>query len=371
MSTLRVLLVGYYGKGNFGDDVLLAVTHAIVRQHVPHAQISVLVDGDVGSYVKRMLPDVTLLPSGRHGHFDQIIHGGGGVFFDFKRHPWHRRWMEYTIRLLGFPVFVALEKRARWLVGKPRTSAQRRLGMGIGVGTYTTGSPRLRASLPILADFDALWVRDGQSIHNLRRFASVMDAPIIEGSDLAFLTQHWMAKTPSLRESAARPRLGIILRDWAEDQGGTNSQNLRDMLAQLASEYDLTGFILDQHEDPQWREMLLPYRCCIWQPEHMSIQEFSEQLAMQDVLLTSRAHGAICGACLGIPSVVVAIEPKLQQVAAMLPHSCLVVAPDSIELWPDAIRHAQSIPRDVIAADVERNRASSQAALQAMTEWLR
>jgi len=76
----RVLLVGYYGKGNFGDDVLLRVTHRIVTGKLPQARIYILVDGSNGDYVNNMLGDVTLLAPGRHGHFDWIVHGGGGCF---------------------------------------------------------------------------------------------------------------------------------------------------------------------------------------------------------------------------------------------------------------------------------------------------
>lgn len=365
----RILLVGYYGKGNFGDDVLLQVSYRILKQALPEASISVIVDGDGGGYVPGMLGDVRVLKPARHGRFDLIVHGGGGVYFDFKKHGLRARMAEKLMQLAGFSTYIAAEKWLRRAIGKPSTSATKRLGMGIGVGTYSPGSPRLRASLAILADYKALWVRDAESVANLQRFSTVLRAEIIEGSDLAFLTQHWLKEPIAPRVPAARPRLGIILRDWAEELGGLPSAILRETIANLAREYDITGFIFDHAADPELQRILAPYALCVWQPESMNISSFAQKLAQQDVLLTSRAHGAICGACVGVPSVIVAIEPKLEQVAAMLPNARKLVAAGKPENWAEALASARTITPQAIAADVEMNRAASTVALQTMRRW--
>lgn len=371
MSDLRVLLVGYYGKGNFGDDVLLLASHTILRTAIPDAQISILIDGDAGGYVPAMLGgDVTILPPGRHGHFDLIIHGGGGVFFDFTQHGMWGRYMELALRAIGYRWYLALEHALRIAFDRTRTSASKRLGFGIGVGTYSTGSPRFRAALPILADFTALWVRDAHSVTNLQRFETIMRGEVIRGSDLAFLTRYWL-KTPAVKSPSPRPRLGMILRDWAQEKGGVPREALSATLARLAQEYEISGIVLDQHADPETMRLFAPYTLHVWRPESMTIDGFMRILATQDVLLTSRAHGAICGACVGVPSVIIGIEEKLETVAAMLPNASILVPPRESLHWPAALAKARMITPATIAADVTANRAASEAALSQMQVWLR
>lgn len=361
----RILLVGYYGKGNFGDDVLLKVTHSLVKQALPLAELSVITDGDDSDYVASMLGDVRVLKPGRHGRFDVIVHGGGGVFFDFGTHGMQQKIFEKLAFALGMRTYLIAEKMLRILVGKPRTSATRRIGMGIGVGTYACGSPKLRENLPTLADFAALWVRDDQSVTNLKRFHSILRAEVIEGSDLAFLAEYWM---PSLttRAPTAKPRLGVVLRDWnAADEASYGVA-----LAALAVHYTITGFIFDARADPRMQALLRPYHVQIWRPQQMDMAEFAAALAAQEVLLTSRFHGAICGACLGVPSVILDIEPKLAQVHAMLPHASRLVSAQDTTRWERVLEEVRGIPQSAIAADVEANRRMSEAARKSIKRWL-
>ena len=367
MISPRILLVGYYGKGNFGDDVLLSATYGIVKNAFPDGLFSIIIDGDKGGYVEAMFGDMKILKPARHGAFDLIIHGGGGVFFDFQTYDLLHQMMERLIRFFGFHRFLSLEKMARKVTNKSRTSTTHRLGFGIGVGTFSAGSPRLFYSLPIIADFDALWVRDAQSIQNLKRFSSAMRAEQIQGSDLAFLTEYWIEEPILQRINSSRARLGIILRDWP----GMDLEKYNEIIKKLAREYDITGFIFDQHTDPQCQALLAPYKTYIWRPEVMRIADFTRILGQQNVLLTSRAHGAICGACLGIPSVIVNIEPKLEQVHAMLSGSSMIVSPNETGLWEEKIKEALRVPSDVIEADFNLNHIKSKVALKKMENWLR
>jgi polysaccharide pyruvyl transferase WcaK-like protein len=360
----RVLMEGYYGRGNFGDDVLMAVTYNVLRQQLPNATISVVIGDHQRNYVANLLPGVLVERPDRHAHYDMIVHGGGGVFFDFARYGALYQLLETIVRAMGFKAFLLLEKLSRKLIAKPRFTTNKRLGMGIGVGSFTPGSPRMLRSLPILADFKALWVRDTQSTEQLARYKEILSAEIIQGSDLAFLSEHW--SKPVTKTAGTKPRLGIALRDWPD----TNTAALQTALQELAKEYEITGFIFDEFADSETTHLLALYTTHIWQPGTMNIVDFAATLAAQDVLLTSRAHGAICGAALGVASVIVNIEPKMEQIHAMLPNSTVLSYPREAPLWPDAIKHARAITADTIAKDVGRNRAASENALQQMKRWL-
>ena len=246
-------------------------------------------------------------------------------------------------------------------MGKQLPTTNCRIGLGIGVGTFTTGSPRMLKSLPILADFQALWLRDTQSKAHLKPYKDILKAEIVQGSDIAFLSEHWLpSTTPKI--AGAKPKLGVALRDWQ----GTDIHALRNTLTKLVKDYDITGFIFDAKSDILLRGLLAPFPTHIWDPNTMRIDDFSAQIAAQDVLLTSRAHGAICGACLGVPSVIVSIEPKMEQVHAMLPNSTILVGTNG---WKEALSTANTFTPAAIAADVEKNRNASQSALAKMKRW--
>ena len=54
-NLMRILLIGYYGKANFGDDVLFKVTYTYVRKWKPSAEIFVLCDQYQEDYLKDLV----------------------------------------------------------------------------------------------------------------------------------------------------------------------------------------------------------------------------------------------------------------------------------------------------------------------------
>ncbi len=367
----RILLVGYYGKGNFGDDVLLMTTYQLLRARYADAAFSVIIDGDRGEYVKRLLPEVNILPPGRHGEWDMIVHGGGGVLFDFARYGLLDRLIEQAATVIGFKSYVAMENIIRRALGLRRTHSPCRIGIGIGVGRFSRGSVRLRERLGMMQEMKALWVRDGDSMRNLKRFRSVMHASVIEGSDMAFLQEQWLA--PFLRpprEPGAKPVLGIALRDWPVRRGGIAAENLRVLIGQWSTHYDIRGLILDAVQDPEMIRALEGLPITLWQPHSMQLTDFAHAIAACDVVLTNRAHGAIVAAMVGVPSVIVAIEPKLDTVAMMLPRSSIRVAAAEPESWRAAIEAARRIDATDIAVDAAHNAARSRNAWKKMQEVL-
>ncbi|MBN8544213.1 MAG: polysaccharide pyruvyl transferase family protein [Alphaproteobacteria bacterium] len=359
----RILMEGYYGKANFGDDVLMLVTYQLLRHASPRAHISLIVGDAQRDYPRTMLNGIAIEKPNRHARYDVIVHGGGGVFFDFTRHGIVRRILEISVQIIGLSTFVQFERVIRRLTGLHRIHAKRRIGLGIGVGTFTKGSPRMLRSAPILAECDALWLRDHESAANLKRFAPILRAELLHGSDLAFLTENWAPPTREKSQSD-KPKLGIALRDW----NGMDYEKIKSELATLSHDYTLTGFIFDAHHDPKMRALLAPYDTHIWNPEEMSIHAFASQIAAQDGLITSRAHGAICAACMGVPSVILNIEPKMEQVHQMLCNSTQLI--EHHQPWQQAIVTMLAISKEQIAGDVALNRTASQAAWSKIIRWL-
>lgn len=363
-----IALLGYYGRGNFGDDVLMVAAHGVARRIMPGARLAVRT-GVAADYVERLLgSEIQRLAFGARGVHQMIIHGGGGTFFDFQRYGVAARSVNHLLLAAGPSRYVQTEGMLRRLAGRPRMRAKIRVGLGIGVGTYSAGSPKLRESLPVLHDFDSLWVRDQQSHRNLKDLG--LDPPVLVGSDLAFLSRWWCPPNLYLTPAGPRPRrprVGVILRDWPSGSGGSFAASCRDALGTLAQAYDLQLLCLDESGDGGTFEELRDLSPVVWQPRNMEIADFAQIIARQDVLLTARAHGAICGACMGRPSVLLDIEPKLRAVHEMLPNSSQLVAMDAPgAVLKVAIEQALTVTSDQIAEDVLRNADSSELALAAV-----
>lgn len=370
MNSPDAVIVGYYGRGNFGDDVLMIVTHALARQVLPGASIALRI-GTPATYPQRMLGEnIERLPFGTRTRHRLIIHGGGGTFFDFTPHGHIDRAINSALLSAGAASYVKAERILRCISGRPRLSAQVRLGFGLGIGTFTPGSPKLREALPVLSDFDGLWLRDAGSVDNLSALA--VAPPVVLGSDLAFLWDHWCPPELALRpapKKGARPRVGVILRDWPTDSGEAFARSIAAKLDALSDRFDLQLISLDPATDAATLATLSHLPQIRWQPEQDDIATFAEVLASHDVLLTARAHGAICGACLGRPSVVLEIEPKLQAVHSMLPEATRLVAPDcAADTLVARLDEALTIPADRIANDALRNRSLSERAFAAVLE---
>ena len=330
---MKVLLLGYYGKANFGDDVLLKVTHSLVRELLPGADISVCCDRYIDDYLPTLLGEnLCILKPGDSEHFDLIIHGGGGTFFDFSVQATCQLCVNKSISSLGFENYVAIDGFIRRLLGKQRFSGGRRIGWGVGVGTYTPSSKKLRHHIPTILDFDMFSVRDSESLKNLEYFK--MSERAVLGSDLAFLSSFWMPSSllHKSHQSGTRPRLGVILRDWHYGHNANYLESFVEMLPQLQNTYELSLFIFDKRVDKDLLDVAKSYDTHVWNPPKTSFDDFCSLLAQQDVLVSSRAHGAICGAVLGIPSVLIEIEPKLKTIHEMLPQSTVLHPPDALSL---------------------------------------
>lgn len=363
---IDVVLVGYYGRQNFGDDVLMIAGHAIARQLAPDARIGLL--GTQAPYIPKLLgEDVGFVPFGMRHNYRLIVHGGGGTFFDFSKHSAMRRVFNRVALAFGPKAFVALETAARRMTGRPRMSAHSRVGLGLGVGTYSPGSPALLNALPTLLDFDAVWLRDLGSLKNLRRIGITTQTFL--GSDLAFLHETWcppelaLAQRPP-RSSESRPLIGLVMRDWPARDRGKLARQLQDSVAALSRNYRLHLVSLNPDADRETIKCFPDLPHLIWQPDKMSMTNFLRELAAHDTLVTARAHGAICGACLGIPTVILGIEPKLAAVHGMLAKSSQFVAePFSHEALSTAITQALDVSLHSVATDVHLNREASKAAL--------
>jgi polysaccharide pyruvyl transferase WcaK-like protein len=355
---IKVLIKGFYGFGNFGDDILMLTTYKIVREIFPQAEIFIGSESKNPNYIHKFLSDVKIINSTENIKVDWTIHGGGGVFFDFTNHSQKYLLFNQFIKLIGYRTYKNLYEVYRTLKGIFKSHGfvkqEARAGLGIGIGTYTSSSNRFLSDIPVLTSFDILLVRDEASVTNAKKYNHSKN--VYKSSDLAFLWKYWMPT--DLKKTQEQESSGFILRDWVF------SDNVSIMLsvakALLDSGHQVKFFALDEDSDTKFIQSASafgPVYC--WNPVEMTIQTYLSEFKKCKLVISSRAHGAIVSACLGIPVCCVCIEPKLEQVAKMLSNSAQAITEpfkkeEILRRIEDVLQELPSL-KEATSKDVSRN----------------
>lgn len=349
---MNILLVGYYGHGNFGDDVLFRASLGLVSGLWPQARIAVQTEARDPSYLSALAGcDLQFVQIHDGGTFDLAFHGGGGNFFDFTGGRALDLAVNRVAAMLGPDRFAAVMGGLRKRLDRNPISVGRRAAIGLGIGTYTPNARRLRHELPVLAAMEFLGVRDPGSIENLRAIG--ITEHVVETSDLAF-AGGWG------ESGAAAKGMGpvvVVVRDWLSP---ADNRRQLDALHAVAAIRPVRVILFDEAADRGLLPLLGKFPVQIYSPGDMNA--VIETLSSAPAIVTSRAHGAICGAILGVPSLLLPIEPKLAAVNRMLPRSTIL--PD----WSDNVARGLSevllIDRRAIADDGENNKLRLDRSLQ-------
>jgi len=318
-----IILKGYYGFGNLGDDILMLSIYGWLSESYPEAKIQICTNGDKSSYIPKLLSaSIEIIRNHEDVKTDWIIHGGGGVYFDFEDGGIKFRWLNALINFVGKKSFQKIYKQYRSIRGTIGPQGKFRVGFGIGVGTYTPSSHRLYADILELFDFKFLLVRDEESEKHLRQLN--VPCPIKVSSDLAFMDNYW--KPQDLSKNKREKTIGFVLRDWVYDNHAYFPviKEVADRL--ISSKFEVQFFSFDRFSDTAYLQHFAEYEVLSWDPYNQTTSLFLKKLNECSLVITSRAHGAIIAACLGIPALCLEIEPKLKHVATLLKHSSLLVS---------------------------------------------
>lgn len=316
----KILLQGYYGFGNLGDDILLKVTHDFIRKEVPGASISVLNNADKkqSAYLASLLDEnVECINYSARQHFDLIVHGGGGVHYDFDSGNWKFGMLNRVIGILGVESFLRVFNAYKRLKNAERITTNFRMGLGIGVGTFTRSSKRYYSNLPILGDYDCLLVRDEGSLREAKKINR--KAIIRHSTDLAFLTDSWKPEVKRLKKSTLE--VGVVLRHWKYDHNHI-LEVVKAMNVLQNKGIGVKFFSFEKSYDQPYISLVQnSFEVHCWDPHAQSFNDFFSRFANTDLILTTRFHGAILASAFSIPSVYIQIEPKLATLSQLLPTS--------------------------------------------------
>ncbi len=307
----RVLLVGYSGHRNFGDDLLLEQAYEELGASC-ELTIWSNAEGTGSDYLKSWFPEAEIVISRKIGRslfqeFDRVLYFGGGVFFDYA---------ELGIRQLGRQlVSISLNYR------HPKVKGVKFGAIGLGLGPFTNWRSRLVARYR-LSTFSLLAVRDEES------FVFMNQPPFgktpFRGCDLSLLR----GLRPCASSIESSNKILICPRVFPHGSGG-DEYNLRvakwaKHRSETDSEILVFGF-QSSHDEPVmeiYRSLGLETR--MWDPDTMTTTEVFDLFSTHNLVVSARMHGIYVAGLTGIPSLGINVHPKVPDACAIVGNSSYI-----------------------------------------------
>jgi polysaccharide pyruvyl transferase CsaB len=293
----RVVVSGYYGFENLGDEAVLAATVAGIRQKRPEAGIVVLSADPDGT--ARAL-GVDAVARARFGHVagvlrgcDVFLSGGGSLFQDAT--SWRSPW--YYLGVLGL---------ARRLARRTAVYAQ-------GIGPLRGRAVRLVARR-LLNAVDLIIVRDPDSLVALGALGVDRSPAALAGDPALLLPPDRSPRV--LAEQASWGREGVLaglaLRPWRDNAWGDVAPAAA---RAVAERHGVRWICLPMH----WsQDFALAERAAAQigfgaraVRERVTPQEMVGLIGGLHLMVGMRLHALIFGATQGVPLIALAYDPKI------------------------------------------------------------
>lgn len=299
----RILLSGYYGFSNTGDEAVLSAIIAGLKSHSADVEITVLSASPADT---AHLHNVSALPRMSISHVtraikecDLFISGGGSLLQDATS----LKSLVYYLLVIG------LAKRYRRKV----------MILGQGIGPLRRGISR-KLTARTLSGVDLITVRDSQSAELLRELG--VGGKIEVTADPTLALDACSAEESARLWSEAGFRDGddviaLSLRKWPEspELEGMASKALTEIAQQIPVKFLLVTMQRPQDEVLAHgiaRSTGLGDRITV-QPETWTAEQLLGVLERCRLVLGMRLHALIFAAAAGVPSLGIEYDPKVER----------------------------------------------------------
>ncbi len=290
---MRVVISGYYGFGNLGDEAVLAAMLAALRPRLPDASFVVLSgnpDATARLHAVRGVPRLGVAALRALSGADLFISGGGSLIQD-----------------------VTSARSPLYYLGVLRTgSALARRTMMYAQGVGPIGRAVIRRLTKWACDrVDLLTVRDEDSRELLR--ACGIRHPIELVADPVFaLPAAPPDRAAALLGSSTVPRLGVALRPWTGDDIDPLLRGLRAFRDRIGG--DVVALVFQPGQDGALADRVareVGARII----GDVTPQEMLAVIGQLDLVIGVRLHALICAAAAGVPALAVSYDPKVDALA--------------------------------------------------------
>ncbi len=326
-----VLVTGYYGFGNTGDEAILAALVAGIRGRIPSARITVL-SGDPGQTEQRHRVDAApwrdpLSIAEEVRRCDLVVIGGGGLFQDYNG-------VEPATLLTprhGGITFYAGPAILAALAGKPVALH------GLGFGPLA--SPEARRIARIVASSAArVSVRDAASRDLLVSLGLPAESVTVSADPAFLVTPGGVRPEDVLIGMGIEPRgplVGVALRPWSRAEAGWEDE----VAAALDLFVERTGgsILFVPFEKSPWTDdddfaLASRLRRRLENADRAAVvsgllapADTAALMGGCDLVLAMRLHAAIFAVAGGVPTVALTYDPKVDALMARSGLSAYVV----------------------------------------------
>ena len=369
----KAYIRGAYGPGNLGDDVLLEVCINILRLHFNEEDISIGIKHPKNAgylskfkckYVPISMPITT----------DFLFFGGGGQFFEFSGQKSKKSVLQkYNhVRKQGISHFSILKIFVLRALKLNTPKYKKSAALCLGIGPFETSpSSLIEQKIRPFLDCDFRSVRDSESlgiVEDMNHTSAIYTDP-------TFLLSHWH-NTNDRTDDKTKNSIGIILRDWTLNQHGANIlNNTIEAGHKLSSLGHPVKFISLYHEyDKNIIDANPNFEWIIWNPKTDTPSSFITKLQQEfGILISTRAHGVLLPAHMGVPSVVIGIEPKLQNIHNLLPNGTLysngLSTDDIVEKTLNGLNNQGELSKQLLV-DIEKQSSIANTFLKDINSWI-
>ena len=299
----KIVISGYYGFNNAGDEALLTAILASLRAIEPKADITVISGNPGNTIVKHQVKSLYRFAAVRLlraiGEADLVISGGGSLLQDVTS----KRSLIYYLSIIA---------AAKWKGRKVMLFAQ-------GIGPIRNRLMRLLTRL-VVNKADAITVRDRDSVEELARMGVPAVKVEVTADPVLMLNPESKVMGKAILAEAGldpyKPIIGVSVREWPENQRCL--KQLATALGKLSEKYNAQIAILPLQvsmdlKDSQLLQSYLPKtrnRVALLQGDY-STEEFLSIIGSFRLLIGMRLHALIFAAVMRVPLMAISYDPKV------------------------------------------------------------
>ncbi|MGQ9835823.1 MAG: polysaccharide pyruvyl transferase CsaB, partial [Thermoanaerobaculaceae bacterium] len=314
----RILLCGYYGFGNLGDEMIL---EAILQGLRDAGHTITVLAGDPKALMEKYgvqaqsYRDLAVLPELLQSA-DLVVVGGGGLFQEYWPAQWSTIYRSEHGSLTYYPAIAILAAS----LGTPVAL----YGIGVGPVSSAAGKRLIRAAV---SSAQYVSVRDAESKRLLEEVGCNASTVQLAADPVFSLSPPPISPKTSARKSL---RVGVNLRPWSFTvaQESWEEEVVRGML-QFARSTPIELLLLPFHHSPSPQEAdeeVLKRLEAAAQRGGVSVRwarpgnfaEGFQEIGGCDLVVAMRYHTVALAALAGVPFVALVYDPKVAHLARQL-----------------------------------------------------
>ncbi|QCX38816.1 polysaccharide pyruvyl transferase family protein [Aureibaculum algae] len=332
MKPNKILLTGYIGYKNFGDDLLFEIAIERIKD-LPNIEVSAVVtDPSINfDYLYKYYPNLKIIRLNRsipklfYLKFNKVYYIGGGVFFDYNQKISSLKFLKkYLSNFLNFKI--------------PKLLGTEFGGIGIGVGPYFH-KQTLALHRQVLSSFEILGVRDKKSYDFLK---GIKIKNLYLSNDLSVGYE----KLPDNDIITSLKEVIICPRSYShKPEFEKHIITLLDFAKFLEENNIKTHWVFLQEDDENLMNKIKQnFRTTIWNPDLMSILSFVKLFQNAEAVFSSRMHSLFIAGLVNTSFVAIELHPKLKYASELFYENPIILNPlDDLDKYKVAYTKLKNI----------------------------